>query len=424
MGHTALGEVVLARRERARRDRSEAIGDGVKSHRVPSADGPGRAGLLLGLIGGIATVGVAGYLLGPAWRDWANCGKAGVGCPAHPIWGLGPELSLTFCLVGVAAGALLVAVGLLGYLRWIPRRLAGAVGIALGLAGLAAYGGFGVGVVAAVLGGVRFVRSERSGAGSPAEWTGLFPAGVPPAPKPTGRAVPGRPSVSEWEGAIADARPGPGGARDRAALPTADRLAEALKRSRLSSTQAGTESFPAPVVVLPPPPRGLRSSQSATRSSDDTAPSPSAPDDSSKLAPTPVRAPAAPIAVHTLPPPPARPPASSPELPRPKPRGPLHEFRPAMAANGPTPTPLTPPAAATAAVPSGPAVSPPLRAASTPAAPSRVPLAPEPPSRPPPPTAHVPKARTQAWRCPHCRLVNAPWSPRCTRCKAPAPTAG
>jgi hypothetical protein len=461
---------------------------------------PGRrrgVPLLLSWVAGASTSAVAVSYLGSAWADVRDCGKSapGAGCAAHPFWGFSPELFLTACLLGVVVGVLLAILGTLAHLRRVGTRLAGLLMIVLGSIGVLAYGGFGVGVVSGVVAGLLFAFPGRTVPASPAEWSGSLPPGVPPAPRPSGRAVPDRPTLTEWHGALAAARPGPPGAgRERATLPTADRLADALRRSRVSATPTGAETSLPPVIVLPPPPKGLRATGGATGAA---GPAPDWPGPASagsdlrryvpageaeagtrmepirpgsagvgrEAPPLPAPARGAPIAVTSGV---ANGPLSA---SRPEPddktrreteggigRGPLHEFRPLRLGSRSETTPVHamnpgPPSPARASPgerPPGPAVSaggtnrsltghaaprtppppqvlpppPEIRPAPSPAQPHP----PEPPlagvtgpSRPPQPTTPAAKPRTKAWRCPKCRRVNAPWSPRCTRCKTDAP---
>ncbi len=359
--------------------------------------------------------------------------------------------------------------------------------MALALAGLVAYGGLGVGVATGVIAGVIFRRATASRVGTPNEWSGSLPPGVPPPPRSNRRAVPERPSVTEWDGVVAAAPAGPpGGDRPRPALPTADRLAAALEKSRSAGSPT---SSPPPVVVLPPPPQGLRGvrtvSPPASTSLPSTPPSarprasyasaeqpspavplrgrrwqpetgelkpwephtgpaaPPLPPPSASARSPPPPSPAAVLPAPTTPSPPT-PPAPAPTVPANRPsagsarmagplRQPLH--RPMASPSGsPTsaswpgpPAPVAAPAAAVpapapppaAARPALPRPTQPLLPPSIAPPPTAAP--PLPGERPPPPSGPSPRARSRAWKCPNCGLVNAPWSPRCTRCQAAAP---
>jgi len=224
-----------------------------------------RSGALaLSLVGGVATAGVAAAYLGQAWNGYADCHRSGKGggCPSHPFWGLSPELYLLACLTGIGAGAAIALLGLLAVRGRVRSRPAGELLVAFSALGLLAYGGFGVGAVAGMAAGAVLIASRSSRPAAPSEWSGSFPAGVPPAPRGARRTMSGRPPVTEWDGIVATAPYGPPGAgRSRISLPQADRLAAALERSRIAAPRQGSgPAPPPPVVVLPPPPLGLRSS--------------------------------------------------------------------------------------------------------------------------------------------------------------------
>ena len=471
-----------------------------------------RRPLLLSVVAGASTAGVAAYYLGSAWTDLQNCGKTapGAGCAAHPIWGFSPQLFVAACLAGLTLGALLVVVGVLAHWGRLGHRSAGLTLIALGILGTIAYAGFGLGAAAAVLAGLLWAFPRRPIPGSPAEWSGSLPVGVPPAPRPSGRALPDRPSVTEWQGAVAASRTGPPGAsRARANLPTADRLADALRRSRLSAAQTGSDAYPSPVIMLPPPPLGLRAMAREARVPVESAagPSPAHPGASPETAPAAGRtgvaaevrsrpvtrepaetvSPAPPLPTRmgaggtptsssrtaqdlsgvTLPSAGAR--ASEPRAPGtsvapPRGRSPPREYpaatpeartattagRPVSSEGGPVRTttvlsidlssgagagaaatdqPVETSAAFSVRSPPAPPSPPSLSSRGGPPStqggflPERV-LPPELEAalRPPQPSMAAPKPRVRAWRCPKCRLVNAPWTPRCTRCKTEAPT--
>jgi hypothetical protein len=218
--------------------------------------------LVLGLIAGAATAGFAGYFVTAAWNGLKRCSSGGAtGCAPHPFWGFSPELYLAACLIGVGAGAVTVGVATVGWWGLLERRRAGYALIALSAIGVIAYGGLGVGVVAGVVAGMLFVRSRPSRSRSPSAWSGSLPVGVPPVAPAARRATGGRPPVTEWNGIFATAPLGPPSrGRTKVALPSADRLSAALQRSRVSGGRVeGNPNGPAPVVVLPPPPVGLRS---------------------------------------------------------------------------------------------------------------------------------------------------------------------
>ncbi len=226
--------------------------------------GAHRAGATLGLsvMSGVATAAVAGVYLPAALREAADCPHppTGSGCAAHPFWGFGPELFLLACAVGLASGILTAIVGLVAVRIRRERTWLGFVVIALSGLGLFAYAGFGVGVVTGVLAGLWLSEPGGSRAPSPSEWSGSFPAGVPPPARGAKRPLTPRPSVTEWDGIVASGPPNPASAgRPRVTLPSADRLAQALERSRQAAPRRpGTPSGPPPTVVLPPPPVGLR----------------------------------------------------------------------------------------------------------------------------------------------------------------------
>ncbi len=431
--------------------------------------------LVLSIVGGVATAAVGVLYLPSAWSDVKSCTHPPAGCGARPFWGFAPSLFLLACLVGVVAGAMMVAVGFLA-VRAAPRAgWAGYLVIGLSGAGLLAYGGFGVGVVAGVLAGLLISEPHGSDSPSPEEWSGSLPVGVPPVPRGAKRPPPGRPSLTEWDGIVAASRLSPTGAgRGPVTLPTADRLAKALERSRLSPAAAASSvRGPSPVVFLPPPPVGLRASPGAVRAVSPTTPPPRpvvsrgpertvpesrrlpAPASASRWAPEPADlgpAVAAPVA-----PGPASAPLSPPRPTAPQRTLPSSDFRlsrgpqsrahyvPGTASRGPLRTPRgsdppppptfdpepeepsdrpDPPAADEAAgtppfIPGPPSPeSPRATAATAPSGPAG-PRA----DRPAPPTGAAAKPRTRAWRCPMCKLVNAPWSPKCTRCQAEAPAA-
>ena len=449
---------------------------------------PGRRAFLaflLSLVGGIATAAVAAIALPDATRAYANCPGASA-CHDHPFWGFSPELYLLACVAGLAAGVAVVAVGALGSFGRLPPRWSGFLVVALSVVGALAYAGYGLGGAAGIAGGVLLVAARGGRNVSPSEWSGSFPAGVPPAPRPTGRATPRKPAVTEWAGVLAASPSGPpGGARARMNLPQADRLAAALAKSRTSALVSAPEA-PAPVVVLPPPPLGLRAYPGA--SADASPPrteeggaqgggAASFPDPRASLRawrPQPSDLTPAPAAGSETPPAPETelgPVAPAPRPPAPRGSaaalGPLRA--PLRSAQRPSPLPETPaatpvdepvpgrpmlPVSRSSDAPSHrgsrevvrplsprpparslPAPLPPPPPAPAPVlavAPAALPTPPPPATPPPPPSdaerpapLGVPptKGPSRAWKCPSCGLVNAPWSSRCTRCKTNGPWA-
>lgn len=214
--------------------------------------------LALSLGGGAATAGVAGYYVSAAWSAFQRCGSGH--CASRPFWGFSAELYLLACLVGILAGCLTGAVGVLAYGRALGGRRAAYATIALSGLGVIAYGGLGAGVAAGVVAGALLWSAANARAKAPSEWSGSLPVGVPPVLHGPKRPLTDRPAVIEWRGAFAASRPGPpntGGGRPQ--LPTADRLAAALERSRHAVPRSRSGGYLAPpVVVLPPPPLGLR----------------------------------------------------------------------------------------------------------------------------------------------------------------------
>ena len=221
---------------------------------------PGLA-LLLSLVSGAATAGFAGYYVRSAWVGFQSCHySGGPGCPAHPFWGLSPELYLAACFLGIGAGAVIAGVGVLTFRGLLDSRQAGYALVALSAIGLIAYGGLAVGTIAGVASGALFLRSRLPRANAPSEWSGSLPKGVPAVLGGPKRPLTDRPGVTEWNGVFA-ATPSapPGRGRGRVALPTADRLSAALEKSRGAAARLRTSmSFPPAVVVLPPPPTGIR----------------------------------------------------------------------------------------------------------------------------------------------------------------------
>jgi len=463
------------------------------------------APLALSVAGGGATAGFAAFYLRPALDDVAHCRSStgGTGCASHPFWGFSPELYLAACAIGVAAGLLMAIVGVLTFRGWLDARRGGYGLVALSAAGVIAYGGLGAGVAAGVAAGALLVSAASAPAPAPPEWTGSLPAGTPPAPRNAKRVLTARPPVTEWEGVFAAAPAGPpGGGRGRVVLPQADRLAAALQRSG-AAPGPGT-SGPTPVVVLPPPPLGLRGiSRPAAPTPRIAEPERPAPEPTSSRGPAagswrpepsemapwaggvhPALTPAAPAEPSAPAAPPAprpdRAPAARPPPPAPSAGGaraaaglaprPLaesqRETRPSAAAREPrsasrpglpserfastrprglhrTQGPLTAPSP-TRAPASGPvpraeprAEAAPLADRAPPPAPQVAPQVVSPPAprpdspppapdtaRPPAPTVPLAKGRTRAWKCPACGLINAPWSPRCTKCQTVAVDVG
>ncbi len=424
---------------------------------------------VLSIVGGVATAAVGLLYLPSAWSATKTCSSSGAGCGDHPFWGFSPMIFLVACILGVIVGALVVVVGVLT-VRAAPRgRWAGYLVIGLSGVGVLAYGGFGLGVVAGVLAGLLISEPQSGGtdASSPAEWSGWFPAGVPPAPRGSKRVSAGRPSVTEWDGIVSASRLAPAGTgRAPVTLPTADRLARALERSRIAAP-AGSDSRSSPaVVVLPPPPVGLRTSPGAGRAA---APSGARPPASRPSARSDVSAArAAPSSANSrwsLEPADLAPDTDEPDVPTP-PRstapsrpGSDGEFRlsrsqtarghyvPGSASRGPlrvprgtSPSPPPEPDPEPEEVETSEEVPQPspvpeheeLPPVASPPAPE-TPVGPPPtlfslPEVPPPapapaPGSEPPKQRMKAWRCSVCKLVNAPWSARCTRCQADPPVA-
>lgn len=430
-----------------------------------------RLPLVLALIAGASTAGVAAWYLPDALANVRRCGRssAGSGCTAHAFWGLAPEQFLAACAIGLLAGGFIALLGFLAYRGVVRGSWGGYAVTAASFAGVFAYGGFGLGVVAGIVAGWILTGAATGRAAAPSEWSGSLPRGVPPAPKPRPRVrvFAPRPPVTEWDGIFAAVAGGPGtSGRPKPALPTADRLAEALRKSRVApSVDPGRATGRPPVVVLPPPPLGLRGSvrsgpvpgvgNGPVRQISATATHP--PASGVRLppvgAPPPVRGGVRPSATtpSSVPARPAATVSRAPTGPAPSPapgarRGPLREFRPATLASvtssagrpAPPPAAAGPPAPPTRASSVDPrsspapppleprAVPPPVR----PAAPSPAPARemPSPLYIPPPPPGQSPtpaepsRARPpRAWRCPNCKLVNAPWSSRCTRCRTASP---
>jgi len=412
-----------------------------------------RLPLLLCLVSAVATAGYAGIYLSSAWSGARGCGSAGgPGCPPHPFWGAPPALYLLACLLGVASGVLIAAVGGIVLVGRLDARRAGYGVIALSAVGVAAYGGLVIGTVAGVLAGALLLRRRASRAIAPTEWTGSLPTGVPPVAQGPKRPLTSRPPVTEWRGIFATAPLGPPTrGRPPVTLPTADRLSAALERSRAASPAPSPGQAP-PVVVLPPPPIGLRSVVPRGPALAYGEPRPVRPPGPSPLATPPPsrgsgkpavrwRAGASDVAPGSAPPLPT--PTSLPARSAPPPAtvrpGPAAGSSAAMparpAAARPELGPLRAPRAApiapggAGAVPPAVAPLPTVGAVSSSARPTLLPTrglgvggVPGPPvARPPPPKGPIAKARTKAWKCPKCGLVNAPWTPRCTKCRTNAP---
>lgn len=395
------------------------------------------AGPVLAVVAGLATAGFAAYCLEAAWADYSRCNPpaSGVRCTFHPFWGFSPALFLAGAILGIVVGLVLVLLGLLTHRGVLGPRGAAAGLLAGSLLGLIAYGGLGVGVVAGVAAAL-IVRPSRAPP-APAEWPGMFPAGTPPAPRNPKRVLPSRAPVAEWDGIIAASVGPPGGlGGTRPALPTADRLAAALEKSRLASPRSPEGSELSPIVVLPPPPVGLRSTARAPYLSPAVS-SPEAPGarEASPAASSSVAIPPAstvpaygPAASppsslrafleRTASFPPSAPPAdgseAAPEADRTAmsraARGPLRTG--AYRSSSP-PTPVAGPRGGPRPEPGSASSPAPSRAAPPRAAPAS--------DRPPPPKGPLPRTRSRAWRCDACGRVNAPWSARCGHCQTAAP---
>lgn len=437
---------------------------------------------LLALVAGGATAGFAGYYVHAAWSGFVNCPSgSGSGCAPHPFWGLPPELYLIACVLGIGAGVLTAGLGGVLLLGLMDSRRVAYLLVALSAIGVIAYGGLAVGTVAGVLAGWLVLRSRGAPSPAPTEWSGSLPTGVPPVRGASKRSLTDRPPVTEWSGIFATApNSPPGRGRGRVALPTADRLAAALAKGRAASLRQGAvAAYPPAIVVLPPPPVGLRglARPSGVGAGPGGRPSPLAP-----VAPAHPRTSVSPFEAGAVPPgtpsplvrrwkaetaeispwatpktpvappEPVRPAVESPATPtsvlgegiptvgevasaetpsrptetyapaaRPAPAVPGAEpsalsGRPYLGGPLRAPLPRAPAAPAPAAGPSGPAAA--AMAA------DHVPelVAPVLVSRPPPPSVPLAKGRTRAWRCPNCQLINAPWTPRCTKCKAEPPS--
>ncbi len=211
--------------------------------------------LILSFVSGAATAGVSTYFLGDAWSAARGCGAAG--CAVRPFWGLPGSLFFAACVAGIILGGLVVALGVLAFERRIGPRSSGFATILLSSAGAVAYGGLGLGVAAGVAAGASLLSASGRRSRTPSEWSGSLPVGVAPAPPGPKRPLTERPSVLEWKGVFAHSRPGPPlVAGHPASLPSADRLAAALEKSRVRA-RSSPEAGPAR-VVLPPPPTAVR----------------------------------------------------------------------------------------------------------------------------------------------------------------------
>jgi hypothetical protein len=461
--------------------------------------------LLLALVAGGATAGFGAYYVGAAWSGFVHCPSGGgSGCAPHPFWGLPPELYLIACLLGIGAGILTAVLGGLLFLGWMESRRVAYGIVALSAIGVIAYGGLGVGTVAGVVAGWLVLRARGARSPAPSEWSGSLPTGVPPVLRGSKRSLTDRPPVTEWSGIFAAAPSSPPGrGRNRVSLPTADRLALALAKGRAAGLRQGAAvAYPPAVVVLPPPPIGLRglarpstvgvgtargvpvatagltvpappSSLSSTETvalrpvspsplvrrwkaetaeitpwaspKADAVPSPAAAARAGEPSPAPSPVPSvegipalgdvttgmpppilpssAPVAPGTAEGPPSLPlPAAAPATSAPTAAAPTPGAGPSYR-TGPLRSPFT--RSPTPSTPSEPSSFTPTYAPATGVAPGG-PSAPAPPlavSRPAPPTVPLAKGRTRAWRCPNCQLINAPWSPRCTKCKTEAPAS-
>lgn len=389
--------------------------------------------LMLTLFSGVVTAAYAVYALDVGWTEYARCNTAASGttCPSATFWGLPSEWFLVAGVVGIVTGVLTALVG------WELHRRAfgltrGSYAIAaFVLAGLIAYGGFGVGVATGVAGALLFASMRPRRSGAPAEWSGVLPVGVAPV-KTAPRPISEKPAVSEWDGVSMPASPQAGSPTN---LPSADRLAAALARSK-STGRTSAATRPTAVVLLPPPPTGLAND----------------PPPSSGESPHPVHSPAAAGSEEShrrAPTPPARPAHPTGGSASPQSEGLPPRHTPGGAVAGPLrPAPPVVPSPQTDHPKGGP------RSTSTaPPAPVRTAASPPPspsPARPPQPApsgaapaatgssrvsrealeGHGPggvrpsAGRSRAWSCPKCRLMNAPWSDHCTRCRTPAPPHG
>lgn len=375
--------------------------------------------LVFTLVSGAATAGYAAVYLPGAWDGATHCsGSGAAGCATHPFWGFSPALYLGACLLGVTAGVLVAGVGAAVSLGRLDAKRAAYAAVGLSAVGVIAYGGLGVGTVTGVLAGWLLLRGRRRSKEAPAAWDGSSPPAVAPAPSGSRRPLTNRPPVTEWKGIFATAPLGPPvRGRSTVSLPSADNLSAALERSR-APPSAGRELSQPSVVVLPPPPLRLTSVLPAPARAAPAPPRPAPPISAGPTAPGRPPHPGPAGAASTAPPP--RPVGAAMAPPSPASQGP--PSRPAASGplrggwRSPAPPPASPAPSRPAAPPGSPA-PPPLAWPAAPRAPPATSAAP----RPPPPTGPLPKPRKRAWSCPKCGLVNAPWSPRCTRCRTEPP---
>jgi len=431
----------------------EAVGRSMFRRAAPPAKPVGA--IVLTGIAGAAVTAYSSFVVSTAYSVYVHCNPPGRGyvCSYHPLWGLNPTLFLVAALIGVFAGAVLFVLAYLLFFN--PRRHAeiGTFIIVVALVSLAAYGGAIVGTALGVVGGVFALRYRPRG--SVSEWAGAFPVGAPPARSPP-KALADRRSVVPWEEPMIN----PHRSRATPDLPgaAAGSGSDAASASRSPAPAAGARPgapVPPALTVVPTPsrvglPRSIDAS-SAWQSPGGPPAIPAAPADRTPSASTPapvpvVRAvPAHGISPTSLPRaavpsrpapaavPPPRPAAPSyppsrttaattryggaPALPRSSrapatgamrsPGGPVPSTR--------SPVPATPPSRT--AVTPGPALPP-----SVPSVPPSLPTAAPVRAEAPPASSALPGSRrTRVWVCPQCKLVNAPWSAACTRCRTAAP---
>jgi hypothetical protein len=381
--------------------------------------------LALTLFSGAATAAYAGFALETAWTSYAHCNPppAGFTCTSTAFWNLPPGWFLLACLAGIVVGLLTAIVGWELHRRAFGLTRGSYAILALSLAGLVAYGGLGVGAAAGVAGALLFssLRTRRTGA--PEAWSGVLPVGVPPVKTPV-RPISEKPAVAEWDGVSMPAVSSAATPSSGGGLPSADRLAAALARTRVSGSSGRPAAARPPAIVLLPPPPTISSAR--------TAPPPSPPPPFHSEA-SPVAAPMAEATASRRPAPPISPTPSStrtsearaPTLGSHPLAAPAHEPVVRAAAPPPLPSRSPPPVPA----PSGGRAPAPARLKPVPEAPSS--SAPAPAL---PPRVHLEggetrtgvrptTGRNRAWTCPKCRLMNAPWSDHCTKCRTPGPTA-
>ena len=391
------------------------------------------AAMLLTLFSGVCTATYAGYRLEAAWAANVRCNPppAGTSCATLSFWGLSPTWFLAACIAGIAIGLLTAIVGWELHRRAFGLTRGSYAILVLALAGLIAYGGLGIGTAAGVAGSLLFATLRTTRSGAPSEWTGVLPVGVPAVKNPP-RTIVEKPSVTEWDGVSMPAVSAPATAESTpSSLPSADRLAAALARSRSASADPtrAERSRPA-IVLLPPPPHGLGGGQlgnpttAPTISPLSTQGTPEARtvdrSDGGPAAPRPAFPAAGRPTPAAVPSPPPRPAVGTTTM---------KEYRLPQAAPPALPTARatatgthpdrSPPASSPARLPERTtAPSPGLPAD---ARPGGTPSTSSAPGAEPPATGGS-KGRVRAWICPNCRLTNAPWSDHCTRCRAAAPS--